>query len=271
MSGFAISYCISSNPDSTRFHQAYHTHSFDEILIICSGDIIAMTPNIYLTHKGPCVLFYKKNCPHAQMNGENVRYERYYLHFDRTFIADIFNDWSLFASFSQDDAFLLPLEGADGQRIIAAAALLHSYFTSGEASDIRLRLLLGYLFAEITETGKKQGCTPPVHFYLTLITQYISEHIADKPTINQLASQFHVGRTKLIQDFQEFFSMTIMEYITMERLNKARFLLQQGESVRITAEICGFSDSSHLIRVFRRNYHITPSAFQRQCSDNPLG
>ena len=89
------------------------------MLIVRSGDIIAMTPNSYLSHKGPCVLFYKKQCPHAQINREGSSYERYCIRFNRNTIAEFFPDWSLFAYFSREESFLLPLSEAEAERISA--------------------------------------------------------------------------------------------------------------------------------------------------------
>ena len=191
-------------PFPTAFHPSYHTHSHDEMLIVRSGDIIAITPNTYLSHKGPCVLMYKKQCPHAQINGEGVPYERYCIGFDRNVIVEFFPDWSLFTSLCLEDAVLLPLDEAEAERLSSASSLLYQCGQSDECS-VRQRLLLCYLLAEVTEIGRQRNCSPPVHFYLTAVTQYIAEHIQEKLTIDRITSEFHVGRTKLIRDFQDFF------------------------------------------------------------------
>ena len=264
-----VSYCsYPIFPFPTSHHPAFHSHSDDEMLIVRSGDIIAMTPNSYLSHKGPCVLFYKKQCPHAQINREGSSYERYCIRFNRNTIAEFFPDWSLFAYFSREESFLLPLSEAEAERLVTAANLLYQCPRSDE-QNIRQRLLLCYLFAEATEIGQLRDSSPPVHFYLTAVTQYIADHIKEKLTIDRIASEFYIGRTKLIRDFREFFSMSISQYITMERPARARMLLQSGESVLTAAEECGFVDSAYFIRVFRKYYDITPAMYRRQCSENP--
>ncbi|MGI5854881.1 MAG: helix-turn-helix transcriptional regulator [Candidatus Merdivicinus sp.] len=270
MNEISISYTTYPvSPFPTAFHPTYHSHSHDEMLIVLSGDIIAMAANTYLTHKGPCVLFYKKQCPHAQINGEGVPYERYCIGFDRNTIAEFFPDLSLFASFRREDAFLLPLDSGEAERLAAAAKLLYQCPRT-EEPNIRQRLLLCYIFAEVTEIGRQRSSSPPVHFYLTAVTQHIAAHIQEKLTIDGIAAEFHIGRTKLIRDFREFFSMSVSQYITMERLVRARMLLQRGEAVAVAAEECGFTDSAYFIRVFRKYYGITPAKYRRQCAEVPV-
>ena len=63
--------------------------------------------------------------------------------------------------------------------------------------------------------------------------------------------------------------MSVSQYITMERLVRARFMLQQGEPVVTAAEECGFADSAYFIRVFRKYYSMTPAMYRRQCSESP--
>lgn len=248
-------------------HPTYHSHSYDELLIVHSGDVIAMTSNTYLSHRGSCVLFYKKSCPHTQINGGGVPYERYCIGFDRNSVVEFLPDLSLFAAFYREEAVLLPLNPLEEERLTAAAKLLYQC-ASFQDGNIRCRLLLSYLIAEISEISRQRTGTQHIHFYLTAVTQYIAEHIQEKLTIDHLAAQFHIGRTKLIRDFREFFSMTVSQYITMERLVRARMLLQGGESVLAVAEKCGFTDSAYFIRVFRKYYGITPAIYRKQSSEN---
>ena len=256
-----VSYWYQPAPSfPTTIHPAYHSHPFDEMLIIRSGDVIAMTANTYLSHKGSCVLFYKKFCPHTQINGGGIPYERYCINFDRNAVAEFSLDASLLPPAFCEEAVLLPLNADEEERLTAAAKLLYRC-PSQEGGDIRRRLLLSYLLAEVLEISNRYAGPQPIHYYLTSVTQYISNHIQEKLTIDRIAKEFHIGRTKLIRDFRDFFSMGICQYITMERLVRARMLLQHGGSVLTAAEQCGFTDSAYFIRVFRKYYGITPAMY----------
>ena len=57
--------------------------------------------------------------------------------------------------------------------------------------------------------------------------------------------------------------MSVNEYITAERIHRARMLLCAGASVDAAAEQCGFSDSGYFIRVFRRYEQVTPLQYKR--------
>ena len=50
-------------------------------------------------------------------------------------------------------------------------------------------------------------------------------------------------------------------YLTQVRANRARELLVRGEPLSAVAYTCGFSDQSHLTRIFKKIFGITPGAY----------
>lgn len=250
-------------------HPVYHSHSYDEMLIILSGDIIALTQNTYLSHKGACILFYKKNCAHAQINNTETAYERYYMQFDRGIVSEFFPDNSLLNAYYREDAFLIPLNDTEPAKMkYMAHTMLEIYENNkfSDTEDIRLKLLLCYIFAEITEVAKHNNYLKDINIdqYLISVVQYISENISQKITIKELSTKFHVGRTKLTQDFKKYLSMTISEYITMERLVRARLMLQHGETLGDIVANCGFTDIAYFIRIFKKYNNMTPAQYRRK-------
>ena len=98
--------------------------------------------------------------------------------------------------------------------------------------------------------------------YITNILEYIKGNY-DKPlTIQILAEHFFVSKSKLIYDFNSYCRISILEYITMTRIEAAKEYLLKGWSVAATSEACGFSTSSYFIKVFSRITGLTPLKFQ---------
>jgi AraC-like DNA-binding protein len=52
-------------------------------------------------------------------------------------------------------------------------------------------------------------------------------------------------------------------YRVLARLNLARQLLRQGSPIAVAAAEAGFSDQSHLTRLFRRTFGTTPGVYRR--------
>jgi AraC-like DNA-binding protein len=72
-----------------------------------------------------------------------------------------------------------------------------------------------------------------------------------------------VSPFQLIRAFHAVFGVPPHAYLMQVRLRAARTMLVRGESITTAAFTCGFVDQSHLTRVFKRYYGMTPGVFTR--------
>lgn len=263
---FEISHQRSVYANESR-GESYHQHPYHELLLVTSGDLAALTPRSYLSHHGACFLLYRAGHLHNQINRAGTVYERYYLDFAPDFCAIPPSAQSLFAADAQPDAVLLPLSMRRAQQLAAAARIAQELSESMAlpGADERVQLLVGYILSEYARRYAHGAAVSggAEADYLSEVTMYIGDHLTEKLTIARLAREFHVGHTKLSSDFRNYLSMSVNEYITAERINRARRLLRDGASVDAAAEQCGFSDSGYFIRVFRRYEQVTPLQYKR--------
>jgi len=63
--------------------------------------------------------------------------------------------------------------------------------------------------------------------------------------------------------FKATFRLTPHQYIVEARIKQARILLESGMPLSEVAYTCGFSDQSHLSRVFKRLVDVSPARYQR--------
>jgi AraC-like DNA-binding protein len=69
----------------------------------------------------------------------------------------------------------------------------------------------------------------------------------------------HIART-----FREFTGKTVGEFVRCARLDLARTLLADNRlSIAEIAQVAGFTDQSHLNRLFRRCFNLTPQEVRR--------
>ena len=88
-----------------------------------------------------------------------------------------------------------------------------------------------------------------------------------KWTLQQMADQCGLQRTRLSTLFQKLTGSTPMEYLARLRMEHAKMLLRETELkiIEIALE-CGFSTSQHFANTFRRTTNMTPSAYRRYCA-----
>ncbi len=245
----------------------YHFHETDEILLVRSGHITILTPNVYVTHRGACLIFYKNHIPHTQINRLDVDYDRYYFSMEHREIFSFLQGALPLSSVFHREAALIPLDKESLTRLCRCLENLEELLDAPvKEANRRIRLLLEYFFAEANEAAR---VTEPLtnalpDRYLGEVLGYISDHITEKITISRLTERFGVGKTKLCRDFLRYLSVPVETYIMDEKMNAVQIALEGGSTVEEAADRFGFTDSSHLIRTFRQYRGTTPARYKRR-------
>lgn len=94
---------------------------------------------------------------------------------------------------------------------------------------------------------------------------HLQQNMDHPPTVERVAGALGVSRRKLERHFRDTLGLTPAEAGLRLRLAQARFLLARPDrSVTWIAAETGFSDVSHLIRVFKSREGMTPEAWRRR-------
>lgn len=94
---------------------------------------------------------------------------------------------------------------------------------------------------------------------LELARQILEQRIANPPTQKELATEVLMSESKLRKDFKEYFSVTIHDYLTRLRMEKARsYLLEERLSVYEVALLTGFGHQNNFSSAFKKYYGISP-------------
>lgn len=94
------------------------------------------------------------------------------------------------------------------------------------------------------------------------IITYLESHYAQNVSISEIAEINGVSTSFLSRSFKKDTGMGVHEYLITLRLAKALELLKD-RSVTEAGYMCGFSDSSHFIAVFKERFGVTPKAYKR--------
>ena len=84
-------------------------------------------------------------------------------------------------------------------------------------------------------------------------------------TLDEAAAACGLSVTRFRSLFRSTMGLSFGRFELRRRLAlAARLLVTTNESVQSIAEHCGFTDRSHLLRMFRRRYGRTPAGFRRE-------
>lgn len=92
----------------------------------------------------------------------------------------------------------------------------------------------------------------------------VHRRYSEKLSVRQLAEEAHISVSTLERWFEENLRMTPTAYIRKIRLANAARLLSKQCSVTETADLCGFSDVSAMIGMFKKQYGVTPFQYKKQ-------
>ena len=99
--------------------------------------------------------------------------------------------------------------------------------------------------------------------YVQLVVDYVQTSYMHKISVEQMADTFGINRSYLSRLFKAQMNTSIQDYILRIRLSEAKRYLKYGYSVKETALLCGFNDSSRFTRTFTREEQLTPSDWKK--------
>ncbi len=100
---------------------------------------------------------------------------------------------------------------------------------------------------------------------LGALRDYLAASFREGPSLSDMAARVGVSESQLLRAFRQTTGETPHAYLVRLRLEAARDLLRRSRAslAAVAAEV-GFADQSHMTRLFRRRYGLTPGAFRRR-------
>ena len=140
---------------------------------------------------------------------------------------------------------------------------LHILFQSGEADFGREEELL-LAFGQLLERcGRLEAAEiPACRREVQQVCDYLDAHYSRPIRLEALCAAAGLSSSALLRSFTREKGITPYRYLEAVRINRARELLEQGESPAQAALCTGFSDQSHFGRFFTRLTGVTPGAYR---------
>lgn len=254
-----------------------HSHDFFEINCVLSGSCEYQTPGksdligegdivIFPPHKPHSIDVCSDDCILINILARSSTFDRYFF--------SIFNSYDILTDFWSN-----ALYGKKGSSYLI--------FRCGNDEKIRECVLDVYRQAEMEQAYQSQMLDALFHLFLISLLQNHEQDIVvanpeaprdDKNFISimncineeyktlalsELAEKFYYSERQMIRILKEYTGMSFGELIRNIKLKRASDLLRKSNiSLQAVVETVGYSDISHLYRVFKKEYNCTPTEYR---------
>ena len=137
----------------------------------------------------------------------------------------------------------------------------------GYGYEIRLRAALSEIWcsllamAETMEKGSKYNSRSSQKIKIMLA--FIHKHCGDKLSVKEIAASAFISERECFRAFRDCLNMTPVEYVTSCRLQRACWMLSEGnEPITSICQTCGLGSSSYFGKVFRSCMGCSPKEYR---------
>jgi AraC-like DNA-binding protein len=115
----------------------------------------------------------------------------------------------------------------------------------------------------LTRHGSAKHATPDSGVDMRIVRDALAGSARQAPSLDELAMLARVSKFRVVRHFRKRFGLPPHAWLSCHRAERARTLIRRGVPLATAAAECGFSDQSHMTRVFVRAYGCTPGAWRR--------
>ncbi len=139
--------------------------------------------------------------------------------------------------------------------------------SSLENDTLLLKLLINWI-SRHADHSCALSATGSEHNAVQLAREYMEDCYAKDITLEQLAVLCGLSPYYFIRVFEKHTGITPHAYLTQARVNRAKEKLVSPLRLADIAAECGFFDQSHLTRLFRKQFGITPGRYRNFIQNN---
>lgn len=132
----------------------------------------------------------------------------------------------------------------------------------------RVAALTQLMAAHIVEKYTDAGQGPAYRGGLPIgqlrkVEDYVSEHLAEEISVDQLAGLVELSSSHFAHVFKETTGTSPLQFVTLQRITRAQQLIRETSRSLIDVGLeVGYTSPSHFAQVFRRVVGVTPTDFR---------
>ncbi|WP_261305374.1 response regulator [Paenibacillus andongensis] len=103
------------------------------------------------------------------------------------------------------------------------------------------------------------------------VIEHIRQNVSSNMTVNDYAKLVYLSGSYFANLFKKVTGMTVVQFVTTERMEQAKIMLAQGKQVQEIAQALGYEDRPHFSELFKKHTGMTPSEFKQLYSAKGAG
>lgn len=244
----------------------FQSHGFYELYFLLSGERELFVENkLFLLTPGTfCVI-----PPYYIHKTEGGPYTRINLYVSADFLSDLevkhlsrLSTGMAYAFTETQASFVSDLLDKAGAEGVGDTAVRQHYQVSFA------KALISYLGVQELTPVAPFGISP-AHTQndtaVLKIAAYINENYRQPITLQFLSDKFFMSKNTLCKRFRGAMDISVMQYVTYVRLNKAKmYLTTTKKSMDEVAEQSGFPSANYFSLIFKKNVGISPSEYRKK-------
>ena len=194
-----------------------------------------------------------------------------YLDDDRSLLQEVLRE----VMSSSDDRFLFRVEQMTSDMRVALGQIIDCPYRGTSRRlflESRCLELMAYQLQQFSGDclagSCHRGCVtlhPSERIKIERVRRFLLDNLASPVKLHDLAAIAGMSHPKLNRCFRQFYGRTVFEFLRVERLLKARELIDmQGRSVTEAAYMAGYSSLSHFSKVYRQYFGVSAAPGTRR-------
>lgn len=249
----------------------YSAASFDNLLIGITKYDAPIETGIWHLHELPMISFvlygsnleYRKGSSIKRVSGSLNYYHAHELH------KNVYNQFpSKHISLELDHDFFNKHEYTEADVLFAIEKSKDSIFTfiklmnEAQINDIQSKNSVEMLFLSFIENAIISSDKGQFPNWMNLIKEILNDRWNENISLKELSNKVGVHPTTISKYFRKYFGCTLGEYTRKLKVEHSiHFLHSSNYSLTEIAHICGFSDQSHFIRIFKSMTGYLPKKY----------
>lgn len=205
-------------------------------------------------------------CLHKSEHKIGANVERMAFHFGTKMIEDFAPAFDCIKKYDSMQAVFFPLSPELSSQI---RPLFETFMSKPKQSMEQKLLFLTILNTVINSVNEDDIiCTKSTTTYIHNVIKYIHDHHKESLTVESIAKEFFISRSKLTNDFKNYTGTTIHQFLSEIRINRAVYIIcyEEWDSIQEVAERVGMGDSSQFYIVFKKIMGLSPLQYVKQFS-----